>query len=94
MRGRYASAGATSPHSVAGATGYTGQELLRLLSPFGCQVTVVRKRSDPLEGARILGWDRRNDALGEAETARIEKMRATRSIESRARSRVLTLTFE
>jgi phosphoglycerate dehydrogenase-like enzyme len=47
--------------------GGIAQELLRLLSPFGCQVTVVRKRSDPLEGARILGWDRRNDALGEAD---------------------------
>jgi D-3-phosphoglycerate dehydrogenase len=30
-------------------------------------VTVVRKRPDPLEGARILGWDRRNDALGDAD---------------------------
>jgi phosphoglycerate dehydrogenase-like enzyme len=47
--------------------GGIAQELLRLLNPFGCQATVVRKRPDPLQGARILGWERRNDALGDAD---------------------------
>ncbi|MDQ1392484.1 MAG: hypothetical protein QOF30_1461 [Acidimicrobiaceae bacterium] len=47
--------------------GGIAHELVRLLGPFGCQVTVVRKRADPLDDARVLGWDRRNDALGDAD---------------------------
>lgn len=45
--------------------GGIAQELIRLLGPFGCQVTVVRKRADPIHGARILAWD----GTGEADEA-------------------------
>ena len=38
-------------------------ELIALLAPFHCQITVVRKRAEPIEGARVVGWDDREDAL-------------------------------
>ncbi|MDQ6613855.1 MAG: D-isomer specific 2-hydroxyacid dehydrogenase family protein [Actinomycetota bacterium] len=43
--------------------GGIAQDLVRLLAPFCCQVTVVRKRPDPMEGAQVLGWDLREQAL-------------------------------
>jgi phosphoglycerate dehydrogenase-like enzyme len=44
--------------------GGVGQALLRLLEPFGCEVTVIRNRPQPMEGARdVIGFDRRYEAL-------------------------------
>jgi phosphoglycerate dehydrogenase-like enzyme len=41
--------------------------LCRLLQPFGCRVTVVRRRPDPVPGAhRVLGADRLDEALPDA----------------------------
>lgn len=52
---------------VLGAGGIT-ESLLRLLGPFGCHVTVVRRRPDPLHGAdRVVGMDELDDALTGAE---------------------------
>ena len=52
---------------VAGGGGITAA-LLRLLSPFGCDVTVVRRSSAPLPGAdRIVALDALDDALREAD---------------------------
>jgi phosphoglycerate dehydrogenase-like enzyme len=39
------------------------RELIRLIEPFRCQVTVVRKRTDAVDGARVVGWDQRDEAL-------------------------------
>jgi phosphoglycerate dehydrogenase-like enzyme len=47
--------------------GGIAQEIIRLLRPFRCQVTVVRKRPDPVEGARVLLWDQRDEALPDAD---------------------------
>ncbi len=48
---------------VFGGGGITG-ELVELLAPFGCDVTVIRKRPAPLEGvARVLGSDQATPAV-------------------------------
>ncbi len=47
--------------------GGIARELILLLAPFQCQITVVRKRSHPIEGARVIGWDRRHEALPDAD---------------------------
>jgi phosphoglycerate dehydrogenase-like enzyme len=48
---------------VLGGGGIT-ESLLRLLGPFGCDVTVVRRSPAPVEGARqVVGEDRLDDAL-------------------------------
>ncbi len=51
---------------VLGAGGIT-ESFLRLLEPFGCDVTVVRRRPDNVEGARVVGLDQLDDALAGAE---------------------------
>jgi phosphoglycerate dehydrogenase-like enzyme len=43
--------------------GGIAQELIRLLDPFGCHITVVRRRPEPVDGAAVLGWARRREAL-------------------------------
>jgi phosphoglycerate dehydrogenase-like enzyme len=49
--------------TIFGAGGITA-ELLRLLRPFDCHVTVVRRRPEPMEGAdRVIGFHERYDAL-------------------------------
>ena len=48
--------------AILGGGGIT-TSLLRLLGPFGCDVTVVRQRPDPLEGAAVVGADRVDEAL-------------------------------
>jgi phosphoglycerate dehydrogenase-like enzyme len=49
--------------TIFGAGGIT-TELLKLLAPFRCRVTVVRQRPDPLPGVdRLLGFDERYEAL-------------------------------
>ena len=49
--------------TILGGGGIT-ESLLRLLQPFGCHVTVVRNRVQPMEGADdVLGADRYTDAL-------------------------------
>jgi phosphoglycerate dehydrogenase-like enzyme len=48
---------------VLGGGGIT-ESLLRLLGPFGCDVTVVRKRPQPMRGAhRVVGVDELDHAL-------------------------------
>lgn len=47
---------------VLGGGGIT-ESLLRLLRPFGCDVTVVRRRLDPMEGATVVGDDALDEAL-------------------------------
>ena len=53
--------------------GGIAQELIRLFTPFHCQLTVVRKRPGAIEGAdasadvRVLGWDERDAALRDAD---------------------------
>ncbi|MGF1597596.1 MAG: D-isomer specific 2-hydroxyacid dehydrogenase family protein [Acidimicrobiales bacterium] len=52
---------------VFGAGGIT-DELLRLLSGFGCRVTVIRRRAEPLAGAdRTLALEGRLEALVDAD---------------------------
>lgn len=52
-----------APVTVLGGGGIT-EELLRLLAPFGTEVTVVRRRADPVAGAtRTVPIDRLHDAL-------------------------------
>lgn len=48
--------------AVLGGGGIT-ESLLRLLGPFGCDVTVVRRTPRPLEGATVVGPDELDDAL-------------------------------
>jgi phosphoglycerate dehydrogenase-like enzyme len=49
--------------TIFGAGGIT-QELIRLLRPFGCDITVVRRRSGPVDGARrVINFDERYEAL-------------------------------
>ncbi len=56
-----------APVTIFGGGGIT-RALIRLLDPFGAQVTVVRKRVSPLAGAhRVVGWDARHEALGGAD---------------------------
>ena len=39
-------------------------ELIKLLQPFGCEITVVRRHPEPMEGVhRVLDYDTRYDAL-------------------------------
>jgi phosphoglycerate dehydrogenase-like enzyme len=53
--------------SVLGGGGIAAS-LLRLLGPFGCDVTVVRRNPAPMEGAaRVVGSDRVDEALDGAE---------------------------
>src|SRR5215472_14013294 len=61
--------------------------LLRLLSPFRAQVTVVRRRPEPLPGAvRTVGGDRLHEALGTARAVLLvlALTPATRNLISRA----------
>ncbi len=52
---------------ILGGGGIT-ESLLRLLEPFGCDVTVVRRRPEPLQGAdRVVGMDDLDAALKGAE---------------------------
>jgi phosphoglycerate dehydrogenase-like enzyme len=54
---------------IVGGGGITAS-LLRLLGPFGCDVTVVRRRAEPLEGAsRMLTLEDLDDALAGADAA-------------------------
>jgi len=44
--------------------GGIAEELIGLLRPFGCRITVVRKRPAPMEGvSRVLEWGARHEAL-------------------------------
>ncbi len=43
------------------------EALLALLAPFGCTVTVVRRSSRPIAGARVVGPDDTLDAVGPAD---------------------------
>jgi phosphoglycerate dehydrogenase-like enzyme len=53
--------------TVFGGGGITS-ELVGLLQPWRCQITVVRKRPQPLEGAStVVTWDQRDDALAGAD---------------------------
>ncbi len=53
--------------TVLGAGGIT-EELIRLLAGFNCDVTVVRRRSEPLAGAdRTVGFEQRLDAIAGAD---------------------------
>ena len=52
--------------TILGGGGIT-ESLLRLLGPFGCEVTVVRRSPAPMAGAtRVVGDDRLDDALADA----------------------------
>lgn len=49
--------------TIFGGGGVAAQ-LLRLLEPFRCRVTVVRKHPAPMRGVeRVVGWDERDDVL-------------------------------
>lgn len=50
---------------VLGGGGIT-DSLLRLLGPFGCEITVVRRRLDPMPGATVVGEDRLDEVLAGA----------------------------
>lgn len=53
--------------TVFGAGGITAS-LMRLLEPFNCEVTVVRRQADPYPGAvRTLGLDQRVEAVANAD---------------------------
>lgn len=53
--------------TILGGGGIT-TSLIRLLEPFGCSVTVVRKHPSPVEGAhRVLTMDHLHDALRDAD---------------------------
>lgn len=53
--------------TVLGGGGIT-ESLLRLLEPFGCRITVVRRQPRAMAGADVVvGMDRIDDALGGAE---------------------------
>jgi phosphoglycerate dehydrogenase-like enzyme len=51
---------------VLGGGGIT-ESLVRLLGPFGCDVTVVRRSPDPVGDARVVGDDRLDEVLAGAE---------------------------
>jgi phosphoglycerate dehydrogenase-like enzyme len=51
--------------AILGGGGIT-RSLLRLLGPFGCDVTVVRQRAEPLEGATVVGPDEVDEATAGA----------------------------
>ena len=70
---RYATAGEWSHESgfslfngkvtIFGGGGI-GTELVKLLRPFGCEITVVRRHPEPMDGVeRVFGYDTRYDAL-------------------------------
>jgi phosphoglycerate dehydrogenase-like enzyme len=49
--------------TVFGGGGIT-EELVDLLQPFRCRITVVRKRPAPMQGVHeVLGWEQRHEAL-------------------------------
>lgn len=50
---------------VLGGGGIT-ESLLRLLGPFECDVTVVRRRQEPMVGAAVVGDDRLDEVLAGA----------------------------
>lgn len=53
--------------TIFGAGGITS-ELIRLLEPFGCRITVVRRQPDPVPGAeRTLAFSDRSLALADAD---------------------------
>ncbi len=53
--------------TIFGAGGIT-DEVVRLLQPFDCTITVVRRRADPYPGAaRTVSFDDRLDALADAD---------------------------
>jgi phosphoglycerate dehydrogenase-like enzyme len=53
--------------TIFGGGGIT-DELLALLEPFRCRITVVRKHPAPMPGvARVVGWDQRDEVLGDAD---------------------------
>jgi len=53
--------------TIYGAGGITS-ELLALLAPFGCHITVVRRHPAAMAGAdRVVGWDQRDDVLAGAD---------------------------
>lgn len=55
-----------APVTIVGGGGIA-RSLLRLLAPFGCDVTVVRRSPEPVGGARrVLPADRLDEALGGA----------------------------
>lgn len=43
--------------------GGIAESLLRLLGPFGCDITVVRRRDEPMPGATVVGEGALDDAL-------------------------------
>jgi len=48
--------------------GGIAEELVGLLRPFRCQITVVRKRPLTMSGvARVVAWDRRDEAVADAD---------------------------
>ena len=48
--------------------GGIAEALIRLLGPFGCRITVVRRREAPMEGVdRVLASDRHHEALAGAD---------------------------
>jgi phosphoglycerate dehydrogenase-like enzyme len=51
---------------ILGGGGIT-ESLLRMLGPFGCDVTVVRRHPDPLPGATVVGNDGLDAALATAD---------------------------
>ncbi len=53
--------------TILGAGGIT-TELIGLLAGFGCEITVVRRRPDPVEGAhRVVAFDDRAEACADAD---------------------------
>ena len=53
--------------SIFGGGGIT-DELVDLLGPFRCRITVVRKRPAAMPGvARVVGWDQRDQVLADAD---------------------------
>jgi phosphoglycerate dehydrogenase-like enzyme len=50
---------------ILGGGGIT-ESLLRMLGPFGCDVTVVRRTLEPLAGATVVGDDRLDEVLAGA----------------------------
>jgi phosphoglycerate dehydrogenase-like enzyme len=74
--GQYARAttwGTGEGRNLVGATvvvlggGGIAESLLRLLGPFGCQTTVVRRTPEPLAGAAVVGEDRLDEVLAGAD---------------------------
>ena len=53
------------PVTIVGGGGIA-EALIRMLAPFECTVTVVRRRPEPLDGATVVTVDRLHDALSDA----------------------------